>query len=226
MPEFNPATYEMGNCVECGDKLPEDGLTGGRFYFEVKSTRYEVPGLHRCVSCRGLIESGLTVTAVSLKAAHEWLGKAYLPDSLATLLRLKAELSAAVATGRANTPEAMGMAMAGLVTLEASVEPYGTASEAFDALEAHLGLSSADLVVERANARFAERLREEAPDMTDAQMAQLYDSLDLKREADGSVSYACPKPACPEGNSRHPLGFAEDVMPTKFVEYLVGRLPE
>ena len=55
--------------------------------------------------------------------------------------------------------------------------------------------------------------------------AELAAMLDLRREADGTVTYACPNPSCPDGN-RHPLSFAADVMPVELVDALIGHLPE
>lgn len=220
--EFNPREHEPENCVECGEAVPMD-IEPTKVVIGLEGETYAVEGLYRCISCQAFIEAGAISSSVDLKAAHEWLTYSALPNALASMWLLQGQLMQATPRGgRKPGPQAIALSVFAMKFLEVTGPSLDQAARLADLLDEHFGVDSSAGV----EARMWEAIREAQPKRSEQELDEYITRLDLRREPDGTVTYACSNEDCPEGNSRHPLGFAEHVMPTELVEAIIKRMPD
>lgn len=202
--KFNPFTYQPSICAECG-------AVSGRAHthITVAGKRHGVPALYLCDTCARADQAGLLarVTPVSV---YVWLTQTYIPRMTESMADGSIESSINYAAGqRGTTSAALATALAADVL---------SAIELTEALGRELCGLDADPEPEFP---MTPMVRPES----ELDGAALAAQLDLRREADGSITYACPNPTCPDGN-RHDLSFAADVLPIEMVNALIGALPE
>lgn len=193
--KFNPLAYDMLSCVECGTSIP---LTEASEEARVQTAdgAREVPGLWVCKACES------HVSHVEQTAAFIWLTGTLIPQGL----------TFAMSAAKSDSTD-LGAALMGLMIAEDVQKGNDLA-----AILAH-ELTGAPAAPEGEPQDVADPMP-----AVDDRAADFAAQLDVRREADGSVSYACPNPVCPVG--RHNLANIADVLPINVVAALVGSLPE
>lgn len=223
--EFNPVTHSIDTCVECGDAIPTD-IDVPLVFVELDGETRKVGGLYRCLACQAFIEIGAISSNIDLKAAYEWLRNRIMPSGMLKMTEAENALTVFTLSGAPVDAEAME-AIAELTTFMLTAGPeLMVAGDLMDALDEHFGTESMEYVRDRMVDLLHKDAEEEVKDMSGDELDELIEGLDLKRGEDGTVTYACPNPTCPDGESRHPLAFAEPILPDRVVAALVGRLPE
>lgn len=220
MYKFAAVSHNVDICVECGIQIPETDPEINVTVILEGDVR-EVPGLLRCVSCAAWVELGTIRSAVDLKGAHAWLTERFVPMWMIRATEIDAQLRQLAYAGMSK--DAVAAAAEAMEFLKDSGEIIGEATGLADALNEHFGIGFNPDAMRDAMARI---LKEEQPVYSEDELNGLIAGLDLRREPNGEVTYACPNPTCPADGDRHPLSFAEPILTDQVVEALIGRLPE
>ena len=209
--KFNPFTYHPGICAECG------AMSGNAHtHITVAGKRREVPALYLCDTCGAADRMGhlARVTPISV---YMWLTRTYIPRMTEGMEDGSIDPTINRAAGmHGTTSSALAIALAADVV---------SAIELTESLGRELCGLDPESEAEPLPGNPFPMTPMTRPEPAASDGAELAALLDLRREADGTVTYACPNPTCPDGN-RHPLSFAADVMPVELVEALIGHLPE
>lgn len=193
--KFNALSYDMLSCVGCGAGIPLT-MAAEQARVQTADGAQEVPGLWVCRACES------HASHVEQIAAFVWLTGTLIPEGL----------KFAVSVAKDDNTDLM-TAISGLMIAQDV--------DAANKLASVLARELAGIPAEQPQAA-----PQAVPDPMPAgeRGPELASLLDMRREADGTVSYACPNPVCPVG--RHNLAEFADALPIEIVNALIGALPE
>lgn len=193
--EFNPLDYDMLTCVNCGTGIPLTGWDWEQARVQMADGAHEVPGLFVCKACDSY------ASHVEQIAAFIWLTGTVIPQGMAFAISVANDDNADLMTAMSGLAIAqdveIGNELAGLLARELAGIPAAPEPEPQDVPD---------------------------PMPADEQGEMIAAMLDMRREADGTVSYSCPNPVCPVG--RHNFTEMADSLPINLVAALIGSLPE
>lgn len=201
--KFNPLDYDMLHCAECSTPIPMNAWDVDLARVQMAAGPREVPGLYVCKEC---VSHAVHVEPI---AAFVWLTSVIIPEGLRFAKSVADDEDAPLL-----------LAVSGLMIAQDVQAGNDLANDL-----------ARELAAVEQPAHAAGPVDGDAPadpfpaDEGDVIAArELVAQLDMRRDADGVITYACPNPVCPVG--RH--GFAElvDALPMHIVVALMDAIPE
>lgn len=204
---FNPMTYSPDVCPQCGQ-----GSGLGNAHVMVAGESREVPGIYLC-DIHAQAGGGLVPEVTPVKVFIYLTGQ-MIPKGLLAAERYG---NAASPTGAMIGAAIMGEVEASAALAEDLMRELSGGGPECEAEPVVMAVPADD----RTAAAF------DYHEHYEADAAEMAAAMDFRREADGTVTYRCPNPDCPEGN-RHPMDFAAvlwDSMPVEFINALQAHIP-